>query len=103
MLSFRGNVFHLNRFDGVSHHPILAPASGNGRFGPDRRLKYLITCVVQNSDMPVIELGVSIAIWVAINFAFAIAPLSSGQSSPNESFCLRPFLTSKKCGMVTSD
>jgi hypothetical protein len=29
--------------------------------------------------------------------------LSSGQSSPNESFCLRPFLTSKKCGMVTSD
>jgi hypothetical protein len=31
--------------------------SGNGRFGPNRHLKYLIACVVQNSDMVVIELG----------------------------------------------
>jgi hypothetical protein len=31
--------------------------SGSGRFGPNRCLKYLIACVVQNSDMVVIELG----------------------------------------------
>ena len=31
--------------------------SGSGRFGPNRYLKYLIACVVQNSDMAVIELG----------------------------------------------
>src|ERR1700674_2475244 len=31
--------------------------SGYGRFGPNRCLKYFIACVVQNSDMPVIELG----------------------------------------------
>src|ERR1700691_2068771 len=31
--------------------------SANRQFGPNRYLKYLIAGVVQNSDMPVIELG----------------------------------------------
>jgi hypothetical protein len=31
--------------------------SANRQFGPNRCLKYLIAGVVQNSDMPVIELG----------------------------------------------
>jgi hypothetical protein len=33
-----------------------AMLSAKGRFGPDRCLKYLSACVVQNSDMPLIEL-----------------------------------------------
>jgi hypothetical protein len=45
------------RHDG--RRPIALPSmpSGNRRFEPNRCLKYLIACVVQNSDMPVIELG----------------------------------------------
>src|ERR1700730_10866629 len=36
----------------------LAPAMLlENRFGPNRCLKYLIACVVQNSDMPTIEQG----------------------------------------------
>jgi len=56
--SFRDNAFRLNRFDGCPiNPPAAAILSGNGRFGPNRRLEYLIACVVQNSDMPAIELG----------------------------------------------
>src|ERR1700730_1332907 len=35
----------------------LAPMLQGNRFGPNRCLKYLIACVVWNSDMPTIERG----------------------------------------------
>jgi hypothetical protein len=63
-------------------------------------VKYFIACVVQNSDMPVIELG-SIDSALGRDLSFAIAPLSS--IGPSESCSGRTLPRCREQGLARSE